>query len=227
MPSSAAPRKAPLPLAVSDDYGDGDSLIVDDTEEALRLVRDFFARVGSIQKRGETSVKALLQHPDGYECIVKAKIKESSTGSRLQLSKRSGDSFVFSLTFRLVREALRLDGLPPAFFHGQIYSCAERSPAPDAADMSDLELPPTRESGLYEWPKEQFLDFTEQHKDILNRLGELDVPTFITHVNTIPRSLLDARSISPTMCNVFETCEKIYELLSDARAFWAKGLGGL
>ena len=37
----------------------------------------------------------------------------------------------------------------------------------------------------------------------------------------IPRSLLDARDIAHTAFNVYETCEKISELLSDAMAFWA------
>ena len=38
---------------------------------------------------------------------------------------------------------------------------------------------------------------------------------------TIPHSLLDARDIAPTAFNVYETCEKISDLLSDATAFWA------
>ena len=217
MARSAAPRKAALRLAVSEDAY---SLSVDNPDEALCLVEDFFGRVGEIKKRGARSVKALLQHPDGYECVAKAKIY----GSRLHLSKRAGDPLVFSLTFRLVREALRLDGLPPVFFHGQIYRRAERPPPPpDAAEMSDLELPPTRASGFYEWPKERILDFAERHRDVLEEMGrgDMDVRSFVAHVETIPRSLLDSRCIAPSAFNVPETCEKIYELLREATAFWA------
>ena len=115
-------------------------------------------------------------------------------------------------------------GLPPLYFHGQIYRRTERTPSPAlVAEMPELVLPPTRNSGLYEWPTEQFLDFSERHRDILNRIerGELDVHTFVTHVETIPRSLLDARDIAPTAFNVYETCENISDLLSDAKAFWA------
>jgi len=219
--SSAAPRKAALRLAVSDDSGDAYSLNVDNPDEALCLVKEFFGRVGEIKKRGESSVKALLRHPDGYECIAKAKIY----GSRLQLSKRAGDGFVFSLAFKLVREALRV-GMPPIFYHGEIHKGRTRrrtpSPAQDAL-MSDLELPPTRESGLYEWPKEQVLEFSERHGDVLEKIerGDMDVRSFIEHVEEIPRSLRDARCIAPTAYNVLETCEKISEILSDARAFWA------
>jgi len=201
---------------------DAYSLIVDDAAAALRVAKEFFGRVGEIKKTSERSVKSLIHHPDGFDCLVKAKVRESSRGSRLQLSKRSGDGFVFSLVFNVVREALRV-GLPPMLYHGEIYK--ERTPSPAAPDavMSELVLPPTMVSGFYEWPEEMILEFSEQHQDVLNRIerGDLDVYVFISHVEKIPRSLLDSRSIKPTMCNVFETCEKVYELLSDARAFWA------
>ena len=49
----------------------------------------------------------------------------------------------------------------------------------------------------------------------------MDVCSFIEHVEEIPRSLRVARCIAPTAYNVLETCEKISEILSDARAFWA------
>ena len=78
MARSAAPRKAALRLAVAEDAY---SLIVDSPDEALRLVGDFFARVGVIKKRGERSVKALLQHPDGYECIASSSASAQVTVS--------------------------------------------------------------------------------------------------------------------------------------------------
>ena len=155
---------------------------------------------------------------------MKAKITRSSKASRLYLTKRSGDGFVFTLVFRLIREAMRLDGLPPLFFHGQIYRAAAPPPPPaHDAVMSDFELPPTRESGLYTWTTEQFLEFSKRHRDVLKRIarGELDVFAFVEHVNTIPRTLIDSRCIAPTACNVVETCDKIEELLRDAKAFWA------
>ena len=85
-------------------------------------------------------------------------------------------------------------------------------------NMPELVLPPT----FHEWPKEQVLAFTGQHNDILNRIerGELDVRTFVQHVEKIPRYLLDARSIAPTAFNVCETCQKISDLLSGATTFW-------
>ena len=204
--------------------GDAYSLNVDDPDVALSVVKEFFARVGVIKKSSEKSVKYLVTHPDGYECVVKAKITRSSKGSRLYLTKRSGDGFVFTLIFRLIREAMRLDGLPPLFFHGQIYRGAAPPPPPaQDAVMSDLELPPTNVSGFYEWPREMIYDFAEQHQDVLNRIerGDMEISVFIDHVEKIPRSLLESRSIAPTMFNVYETCEKISELLSDALAFWA------
>ena len=93
--------------------------------------------------------------------------------------------------------------------------------------MSDFELPPTRESGLYTWTAEQFLAFSTRHKDILKRIArrDLTVPAFVAHVQEIPRSLIESRCIAPTAWNVIETCDKIEELLRDARALWASTLG--
>ena len=221
MPGISAAREAPLRLEVSDEPY---SIPVEDPDEALRLVKEFFERVGVIKKSSDSSFKYLVTHPDGYECVVKAKITRSSKGSRLHLTKRSGDGFVFSLVFRLIREAMRLDGLPPMFFHGQIYRAAVPPPPPaQDAVMSDFELPPTRESGFYTWTTEQFLEFSMRHQVVLDRIGrgDLQVSDFNAHVEKIPRSLLESRSIAPTMFNVYETCEKISELLSDATAFWA------
>ena len=84
--------------------------------------------------------------------------------------------------------------------------------------MPVLVLPPT----FQEWPKEQFLAFSERHRDVLEKIerGDMDVRSFIEHVETIPRSLLDARSIAPTAFNVCETCQKISDLLSGATTFW-------
>ena len=221
MPGISAAREAPLRLEVSDEPY---SIPVEDPDEALRLVKEFFERVGVIKKSSDSSFKYLVTHPDGYECVVKAKITRSSKGSRLLLTKRSGDAFVFSLVFRLIREAMRLDGLPPLFFHGQIYRAAVPPPPPaQDAVMSDFELPPTRESGLYTWTAEQFLEFSARHKDILKRIArrDLTVPAFVAHVQEIPRSLIESRCIAPTAWNVIETCDKIEELLRDARALWA------
>ena len=138
MPGIAAAREAPLRLEVS---AEPYSIPVEDTDEALRLVKEFFERVGVIKKSSDSSFKYLVTHPDDYECVVKAKITRSSKASRLYLTKRSGDGFVFTLIFRLIREAMRLDGLPPLFFHGQIYRAAAPPPPPAPAASPPADTP--------------------------------------------------------------------------------------
>ena len=125
---------------------------------------------------------------------------------------------MFGLVFKLIREALRV-GIPPIFYHDQLFRRTARTPSVGPDDMPELVLPPTL---VNEWPKEQFLAFSERHRDVLEKIerGDMDVRSFIEHVETIPRSLLDARSIAPIAFNVYETCLKIADLLSDAKAFW-------
>ena len=125
---------------------DAYSLIVDDPDVAMRVVKEFFGRVGEIKKSSEKSVKSLIHHPDGYDCLVKAKV---SRGSRLQLSKRSGDGFVFAIVFKLIREALRV-GIPPIFYHDQLYRRTARKPSVAPDDMPELVLPPTLVNA---WPR--------------------------------------------------------------------------
>ena len=225
-------------------------MVVEDSDLALEAAAAFFASNGVITKRQMYSVKARLDHPDGFEVVVKAKLFRLPGGTVLELRRRTGDGLLFALVAQLLQAYVSNGSpVPPRFAIGQLITPSpptlRPSPSPDVC-VPPLELPAVHESdGLAEaeprvvppslfgnWPLDVLRRFASDHEELWARvrLGKADASDLKEHVDKIPVPLagLYALKVQPSRrgrapMNAEALCEKIDFMLAEAMAFWEAG----
>ncbi len=143
-PAMSAPFAAMLATA--------SSMVVDAPAPALEAAAAFFAANGVITQRRVYSVKATLNHPDGFEVVVKAKLFRLPAGTVLEFRRRTGDGLLFAQVFQLFQAYI--DGgapEPPRFAIGQLVRPVRPlRPTLRASPSPDVWIPPMELPALVE-----------------------------------------------------------------------------
>ena len=118
------------------------SFVVLDVESALEAFDCFMRDIGSPVQSMAYSRTCRVPHPDGLECHCTAEVfRLPADVYILELTRLRGDSVLFALVFRLLRDFMAT-GAQPELVSGQLFKRCRLAPSMDPAAVPPLELPP-------------------------------------------------------------------------------------
>lgn len=94
----------------------------EDARRAVDAAESFFMLLGAgIMQRKELSIKALVDHPDGFQTVVSVKASPMQENITMSVLRCSGDKMLFNIIHHMLAAFDMGRGVPPAaFWDGQI-----------------------------------------------------------------------------------------------------------
>ena len=130
------------PSSLADGDASATSFVVLDTESTLDALGIFMGEIGSPIESSTYSSTCCVSHPDGLQCICKAKMFQLHAGVYImELVRLKGDSVLFASVCRLLR-AFMASGQQPLLVRGQLIHRSRFGPSMDPTVVPALELPP-------------------------------------------------------------------------------------
>ena len=111
-----------------------------DVCDGMPQLEQFFVTIGGeITKSKPHSITARIEHPDGLSVHIKIK-RHDAEEVLMEVMRRSGDSLLFMLIYRMVRSYDFGRGVPPEIFPGQLVSRPPMTPLPSPRAASETFL---------------------------------------------------------------------------------------
>ena len=94
----------------------------EDARRAVEAAESFFMLLGAgIMQRKDLSIKALVEHPDGFQTVVSVKVHPMLEKGVVEVLRCSGDKMLFNIIHHMLAAFDMGRGVPPAaFWDGQI-----------------------------------------------------------------------------------------------------------